>query len=381
MSFMPACKTKTEVKTLQIGGLWALSGWASVNDVKSSIAGQIAVDMFNERGGLIINGQKYEVELVIEDTKSTADGAVAAANVLVHDKGIKFIAGPFAFFSAAAASVCEPEKVLRSSFYNLGMPGEIGPDVPYAFCGGACSIANAIAGMEYLQKTYPDVKNIVQIEAFGAYAPETALKVEKLLGEHGISRVGDVILFPDETLDFSPFVAKVVEQDPDALYIISGMVNHVGSILKGLREAGWNKLFAISTSMSGKELMEVSGKATATNAFILNDVPGAPGTPPLLAEFQDRTMEEIGDVSIVYGFGFNSVWTLLEAIETAQSLDTTVVKETWEKLDTIETCYGTGWIGGQETYGIRHQVSHKMPVTVVDNGELKFAEWVEVHIP
>ncbi|HEY78597.1 MAG TPA: ABC transporter substrate-binding protein [Dehalococcoidia bacterium] len=381
LSLMTACKPATpEEKTLQIGGLWALSGWASANDVKSVQAAQIAVDMFNERGGLTINGQKYKVELVVEDVKSTAEGAAAAANRLVYDKGIKFIAGGLAFMTAGAGTVTEPAQVLRCTFYNVGSPGELGPDVPYTF-SSTCNLGGAIAGIEYLKQAYPDVKNVVEIEPVGAFSPDFGLQVRNVFQQAGISLVGDVLTYPDEIVDFAPFIAKITSLDPDALFSASGMPHHSGAILKGIREAGWNKLYAMGCPMSAVELVAISGKDTATNTFTLCDVEGAPGTPPVLAEFQSRTRAELDDVSLMLGYGANCVWTLLSAIQAAQSLDPTVVKDTWENLDTIDTLYGTGWMGGQETYGIKHQVGYKMPVQVIENGEGKFGDWIEVRIP
>ena len=78
-----------EAKTLQIGALLSVTGFFSSREVPDYNELLILVDMINADGGITINGQKYNIEIVLEDCKSTMDGVTAAANKLVFDKNIK----------------------------------------------------------------------------------------------------------------------------------------------------------------------------------------------------------------------------------------------------------------------------------------------------
>jgi len=100
-----------------------------------------------------------------------------------------------------------------------------------------------------------------------------------------------------------------------------------------------------------------------------------------MAEMQDRLVEKYGKERSVHLQIVNAIWCLAQAIEYAQSLDPTVVRDAWENLDTMETPYGTGHISGLETYGIRHAISHPEPYQLLDNGEAKFGGWVDVRVP
>jgi hypothetical protein len=100
-----------------------------------------------------------------------------------------------------------------------------------------------------------------------------------------------------------------------------------------------------------------------------------------MAEIQKRLLATYGKERSIHLQIFNSIWALVKAVEAAQSLETSVVRDKWEKLSTIETPYGTGYMGGQETYGIRHALSHPEPYQILDNGEAKFGKWVEVRVP
>jgi hypothetical protein len=67
---------------------------------------------------------------------------------------------------------------------------------------------------------------------------------------------------------------------------------------------------------------------------------------------------------------------MVQAIQEAQSLDTTAVVEAWEKMKSIDTCYGKGKMGGMETFGINHVGIKPIPLTILKNGEVKFIRFV-----
>jgi hypothetical protein len=50
-------------------------------------------------------------------------------------------------------------------------------------------------------------------------------------------------------------------------------------------------------------------------------------------------------------------------------------------MDTIETLYGDGWMGGEETYGIKRAVTNPMAIQVITNGTAEVADWVDVRTP
>jgi branched-chain amino acid transport system substrate-binding protein len=373
--------TKSNVKTLQIGWSGSVTGWASIGGVLQWQGAQVARDIINEKGGITIKGQKYQIELVLEDDKSTTDGAVAAANRLVYDKKIKFMSGLALWLAAATKDICEPAKVLRTIIWTCNTPGEIGSDTPYTFLGNNATFEYALATMDYMRRSYPKVKNVVIVTPDDGEQPYVFPNITKWLEQRGISIVGDLIAYPNDMTDFSPIVQKLTATKADAIMQVNGWVNVGGALLKGLRERGDNRLFAYSMGTHGDEIMAISGKAAATNFFTAGVVVGAPGTSPLLVEVEKRLLDKYKQLSQMSLNAFNCVWSMANAIQKAQSLDTTVVKDTWEKMDTIDTLYGVGWMGGQKTYGIKHAVNHLCPMLLLDNGQAKFGAWMEVHTP
>jgi hypothetical protein len=50
-------------------------------------------------------------------------------------------------------------------------------------------------------------------------------------------------------------------------------------------------------------------------------------------------------------------------------------------MDTIETLFGTGTMGGLETYGIKHAVGCPLSLQTLIDGKVSYKGWVNVTIP
>jgi branched-chain amino acid transport system substrate-binding protein len=229
--------TKSNVKTLQIGWSGSVTGWASIGGVLQWQGAQVARDIINEKGGITIKGQKYQIELVLEDDKSTTDGAVAAANRLVYDKKIKFMSGLALWLAAATKDICEPQKVLRTIIWTCNTPGEIGPDTPYTFLGNNATFEYALATMDYMKRSYPKVKNVTIVTPDDGAQPYLFPNITKWLEQRGISMVGDLIAYPNDMTDFSPIVQKLTASKADALMQVNGLGWMGGQKTYGIKHA------------------------------------------------------------------------------------------------------------------------------------------------
>jgi branched-chain amino acid transport system substrate-binding protein len=382
LAFMTACPSPAPPaeKTLKIGALLSVTGWYSVIDALEAAEVQAVAGMINDEGGITINGQKYQIELIIEDGKSAFDGITAAANRLVYDKGVKFVVGPTAFFSTASSPVFEQNKVLHVSGYATAQPGELDTSTPHGFLGHNCAVADAVAAVKAMKSEFPDVNKVAIALPDDGAIPYLIPKAKRALELQGYTVVGDTIGYPNEMEDFSPIVAKLnAIKDADAYLLLNGAPPHLGNILKGLRELGNDKPCITSSLVSCNVIAAISGQAAATGAISLAITPHAPGNPPKLDEICDRLGTQYEEQGVIYLMTGNSLWVLGRVIEAAQSLDPTVVKAKWEIMDTVETLFGTGILSGDETYGIKnHAIGHPMPYQKLMNGEVSPGGWVDV---
>ncbi|MBV9588518.1 MAG: ABC transporter substrate-binding protein, partial [Hyphomicrobiales bacterium] len=99
-------------KPIRIGLLYDLSGpFAAAGSVASQIGAQIAIDLTNERGGVL---GKYKVEPVTADSQSKPDVAINEGERLINQEHVDVIVGVYSSAAAVplASKVEEQKKIL-----------------------------------------------------------------------------------------------------------------------------------------------------------------------------------------------------------------------------------------------------------------------------
>lgn len=92
-------------------------------------------------------------------------------------------------------------------------------------------------------------------------------------------------------------------------------------------------------------------------------------------------LERYKECNFDYMRPWDALWWMVQAIQKAQSLDTSVVAKTWEKMDRIESSTGIGRMGGQQSYGINHIGVLPFAVTRLMKGEMEHVGWFVPDIP
>jgi branched-chain amino acid transport system substrate-binding protein len=370
----------TEAKTLKIGAIVSKVGFASASETLIWNGLQLFEGWINEKGGIKIKGETYRIEFVAEDGQSSADGAVAAATKLVSDDKVKFIVGPvMPFMVVASGTVTEPAKVLRVVLYNCKTPQEYGPKTPYTFIANDCTIDFTTPDLQFLKEKFPKVKNV------GVLTPDdgAAKYLEPIVKQKGAAERLNIlpfVLWPLDATDFTPYVVKALSNKPDALFMINGWPIHMGAMLKSARELGFTGP-AFGCHEDPYDIATVAGQKAATNFYVHNLQVDSPAMTPMIKEIMKRGQATYGRQSPTYVWAWNAAYCLTQAIEKAQSLDPTAVKNKWEKIKSIDTAYGSGRVGGMKTYGINHNVSYKTPFTSLKDGKVVWVEWRKVPLP
>ena len=196
----------------------------------------------------------------------------------------------------------------------------------------------------------------------------------------GLNIVGDFISYSPDTVDFNPIASKLnAVPGADVVVITGGPYNHVAYIVKALRSMGNQKPIIYVGQLDGQALIDIIGKEFATNIQTLGIIED-PNNPPLLNELIQRVQTKYND-TFTAGVNVNGLYILKQAIEAAQSLDTTVVKDRMESMSTFDTIYGVGSWGGLETYGIKHAVVNPIPTQLIMNGECTMGPFVTITVP
>jgi branched-chain amino acid transport system substrate-binding protein len=377
--FFAGCsKKEAATETLKIGVLADLSGFLSVFYLEATHDMQITADYINEKGGVTVGGKKYNIELVIRDSKSSPDGALAAANQLIFEDQVKYAIGPIAFEGAATTPLFEQNKILHIFNNTTTSKLEMGPDWPYAFTADDSAYDFAKVTFMIGQKEWPQAKTCVMIIPDDGTEPYLMPLVIPVLEQMGYTILNDkkAILYPNDMQDFSPIVSKLNAINPDIMFQAQAAPPAVYGILGGMRALG-NDAVYISTLFPGdpNNVIAAVGAAAATNFACLNYTKDDPGYPPVLKELISRLSPDAPFFTFTLG---NCLMVLTNVMEAANSLDVDKIKAKWESMNTIEGVYGTGKVGGLKTYGAKHSVTWPEPYNKFMNGQVfKDLPWID----
>jgi branched-chain amino acid transport system substrate-binding protein len=366
-------------KTLTIGYIAAMTGFAAIGEVPLENGARVAQDWINDNGGITVKGEKYRINIVTEDHKCNSEGAIAAASKLVNDQKIKFIAGGvMPFTNIAINSVTGPAKVLHTQTYNVCTPDEYGPRTPYTFVTDNGTVETTKMTLAYMSKAHPNVKTIAVSHPDDGAIPFIQPMVTQAAKENGMTVVGDVIGIAMDMIDFTPVAKKLMARNADAICMCNGWASIFGGVLKVARQSGYTKPIWQTPAANCQDILTVAGKENTKLYCMLTFLPGDPKNPPVAVEMQRRLKAKYGHEAMFSGAaGFDTIWLITQAIEAAQSFDPTVVRDKWETMKTMKSVYGTAHLGGLKTYGINHTMSHPAPIVSFVDGVPKVMKWMD----
>jgi branched-chain amino acid transport system substrate-binding protein len=382
-AFVGACtKSAPTAKTLKIGAIYSLTGEGSEAETCINGGAELAKEWLNEKGGVNIKGEKYLIELTTEDQKANPDGTVAAATKLVNQDNLKFIIGPCnPLMCMAETPVTEPAKVLRSISWGGGLPDVMSDKTPYTFRAVVCGAEAIPVNYTYLTNTYPNVKTVALIsmdEPGGRFFTGVSQKEAEA---HGL-KVVTTEYYPWNTVDFYPVWTKILALKPDAVDAGMAYPEVSAAQLKQGRELGFTGPVLSAAPNDIYYIRDKVGADFAHDYFNGSLDLQSSNLPPMIKEIENRWAAKYKTPFIADTvFGWDSLWCLVQAIEKAQSLDPTEVAAAWEKMESIETSFGTGHMGGLKTYGINHLVVRQMPISKLENGEVKLVKWYTPEFP
>lgn len=331
---------------------------------------EVCAEWINDNGGIDVAGQKYKIQLIVEDNKSTPEGSVAAANKLIYKDEVKFLIGPAVPpMGMAMANISEEAKIVRVLSVGVGTPGELNPQTAYTFC--PMSTVSMIGPVyDYLLEAYPAAKKIALVcpeEPSGLYWMETS---KKWAEKNGLTVVF-AETYPVGTQDFFPLCTRLWDTKPDAIELGLGPEPWKAGIIKGVRQLGFTGPLFSGDTLEPNVITALAGKDAVYNMFTVCLNPTSNDYSSVAQEIKKRVDAKYpGVYQDRHTGGWSALWMLTEAIEKAQSLDPIKVKDTFQNMTGFDTIFGTANMGGLKTFGINNVVMAPRPLIKVDNGTI-----------
>ncbi len=113
---LAACGGAAGGNTIKVGGIGELTGDIPAVGASFKNAAEMAVAEINDAGGLDVCGEKFTIDLVIEDNAGKADQSASAAQKLITQDNVVAIIGPNASrYAIPASEIAESSKVVLIS--------------------------------------------------------------------------------------------------------------------------------------------------------------------------------------------------------------------------------------------------------------------------
>ena len=264
-----------------IGALDALTGVGESYGVPFSQSKLLAVDEINSAGG--VNGRI--LELIVEDSKCTANDAITAYRKLTDVDGVKIILGPTCSGGTLGiAPLAEKDGVVILS------PSSTSPDITFAGDYIFRTAINALqVGTDIGNTLWAEgARKIVTITEATDYVEgmrRTAVaQFEKLGGS-----VGAAESYSTEVFDFRSSLTKLLGKDPDAILLGAQSETSGGTIIKQARELGYDGPIYSEVVPTGSNALEIAGDAaTGLKAVVPNPDLATTVGKDFLADFKAR---------------------------------------------------------------------------------------------
>ncbi len=378
-----------ETKTLKIGVSFPLTGPMSMVGAIWINGFELAFGKVNDEGGVQIGSDTYMIEMVQEDSAGDPATSTAAAMKLVNEDKVDVLIGDnFDFDHQSFYDVSSEAGILLVFPYgeiSAALPGspDVTADMSPVIRLHPCDDETMINPVDYLVKTYPDVKNVslLDIDFPGWDVTEPVLRAA--LEERGLSEVGTLTKFPLDTVDFYPTLTKLLENKPDAIYALHGTVDQFVLIVKTARDLGFMGPIMYSTPYDSG--LVVQGAPGVSDVFGNGVGIGESGLPSALQEVIDAGTVKFGSSFLAESLQAYDVGMLLvQLMEKAQSLDGQTLQDTFESLTadgSLQSIYGPAHSGGIETCGANRIIVRPVPMTRVVDGTPEFIDYYPLNIP
>ena len=244
-------------------------------------AKEMAVDEINAAGG--INGR--ELKLVVEDSKCAAQDAITAYNKLTDVDGVKIILGTSCSGAMlGAAPLAEADGVVL--FSGLATNPDIANAGDYIF---RTSMSDEQVGIDTGNVMWTDGARTL---ATVTEATDYAEGVRRTSVDQFVKLGGTMVAeerYASDITDFRTQLTKLISANPDALHIAAQSEFTGGTIIKQLRELGYNGPIYSEIVPVGATALDIAGdSATGVKAILADIDPANAKGQEVLSNFRER---------------------------------------------------------------------------------------------
>jgi branched-chain amino acid transport system substrate-binding protein len=321
----PALQAQTG--TVKIGLNESMSGNFVAVGLPPAISVRMAVKEINDKGGFVVAGTTYKIQLVEVDNQSATASAVAGMTRLVEDDKVNFVFGPtLSTLATQSAQISVPAKVIHiSAATSWQANGSLSdPAKPLLF--GTQNPVNRIADIDAESMAQMGIKKIAFISQDDEVTKAVMPSFMASMKAANISVA--TVLFPPGTTDYTSYVSRAKGEDVDGVYFNHPMavVNEVlrtvvqlGAGPKGFGGRNLNPNAPLKTAIGGPIPIPFFS-TQATPSF---EYPGNAKVKAFTERIKAFAPEIVGANTTFSFFTYDVVYMLVEAMKQAGTVTDT----------------------------------------------------------
>jgi len=289
---------------------------------------QVAVPMFNQAGGITVNGQRYDLEIMVLDDQYTPDKGRTNAERFVHREKMKYVFYLGSVPTVAAYPVTEEAGVLMLS--GATTDKHLFPPSKYTFRSAEGPLAKAVK-WKYIRDHWPNAKTVVLTEQDDEGGRADAARVRKIAPFYNFKLL-NTLYYPRGTKDFTSIATKIKSINPDIVaFAATEAGTGIGLQIKALRAAGYAGGVAKTEELNMNELRSVASVRDLEGLIGKVGPDLDPNRSKLYMDFKKAFINKYGEWPTIY-FGFLSCIHMFKAaLEKANSLKVADIAAAIEK--------------------------------------------------
>jgi len=333
---------KAEAPTIRVGVVAELTGDIPAVGASCKNAAEMAVKEVNDAGGLEVGGNKYNVDLFIEDNAGKADQSASAAQKLITQNNVVAIIGPNASrYAIPASEISESSKVVLITPWSTNpkttLDARTGAPKKYVFRSCFIDPFQGRVVAKFAMDNLKAKKAAVLYDVASEYNKGIAEFFKQTFEQIG----GQVVAFETYTTgdkDFSAQLTKIKETNPDVIFL-PNYYSEVPLQIQQAHRLGITTPFLGSDSWGSADLLKLGGQDLEGYYFSTHYAADAatPIATKFIAAYKAKYSSTPDDVAALTYDAFGLLWT---ALKNAGKVDRQAVRDALAKVPQYEGVTG-----------------------------------------
>ncbi len=361
LALLAACgqggQEAAETRTMTMGVIGPASGGAATWGIALDRGATLFEEDVQQRGGIEIGDTKYVFRHVFYDTKGDVGETATVTNRLVFQDGVKFIIGnAIGATCEAAQAITEPNSVLFT-FVCWGRTN-LGPQKPHSFRSLIGPDEAAPMFYRWVAQNRPNVRTLALISPNDQSGRDTSAAIKDAIKNLGLNiQVVAEEEYQRGTQEFTSLLTRVLQKNPDMIDLSGSPTADGALILKQLRELGYRGQRAWLSMLDPVPVVRTAGAEAAEGLLGIQgwDLKSEMA-PASLRDFAQRFEQRFGEpATLIAAANYASYQIVTQAMALCRCTDSTKVAQTIVQTGSFDTILGKVLIGGERTYGAKHQ--------------------------